>query len=389
MLTRREFLQAGAAVALIPTPPVAATYDLLIKGGRVLDASQRVDRVADLAISGGRITALRRDIAAAEAADVIDARGKLVTAGLVDIHAHTTQSIPGFALTTGVTTLVDGGSKGGDNIDEVTAVATAAPNHVRVLVNLARRGNGGDTGELLDFSNADPAGARRAIEQHRDLVVGVKARISRSVAGDRDLDAIRRAHEATVSLGLPLMVHVGQTASPLSAIVRLLRPGDIVTHVYAPPPNGLLDDSGRVWPELREARRRGVLFDIGNGRFNHITWEVAERALQEGFPPDTISSDLTEAGRTDRVFDLPTVLSKFLLLGMPVDRVIACATANAARAIPGLKRYGTLKPGADADVAVFELREGEFEFVDNSNVKRVGRRKLVPHAVVLAGKRVV
>ena len=172
----------------------------------------------------------------------------------------------------------------------------------------------------------------------------------------------------------------------MAAIVARLRPGDIVTHVYAPPPNGILDDDGRVFPEVIEARKRGIVFDIGNGRNGHITWDVAERAIQQGFLPDTISSDLTAPGRTDRVFDFPTVLSKFLLLGMSLDQVIAAATVNAARAIAPFRGLGTLRVGAPADVALFELRTGEFEFVDNVNAKRIGRQKLVPSGVIVGGR---
>jgi dihydroorotase len=148
-----------------------------------------------------------------------------------------------------------------------------------------------------------------------------------------------------------------------------------------------LDDNGRVLPEVREARRRGILFDVGNGRSGHITWEVAERAMQQDFLPDTISSDMTAVGRTYQVFNLPNVMSKFLLLGMPVDQVIARVTANAARAIPEFKAYGSLRTGAVADVAVLELKEGDFEFVDNADTKRTGHRKLFPYAVVVGGKR--
>jgi dihydroorotase len=293
---------------------------------------------------------------------------------------------PAHCLTTGVTALVDAGTRGADNVIELVALARRAPNRVRLLLNLGRTGLGG-RGELLDFANADVAAARGAIEAHRDVIIGIKARLSRGVAGERDLGAIDRAHEITVPLKLPLMVHVGQSVAPMSAIVSRLRAGDIVTHVYAPPPNGILDERGRVFPAVRAARHRGVLFDIGNGRNGHITWEVAERAMAQGFLPDTISSDLTAPGRTDRVFDFPTVLSKFLLLGMPLDRVIASATVNAARAIAPFNTLGTLRVGAPADVAVLELRTGEFEFVDNANTKRSGAQKLVPVAVFADGKR--
>jgi dihydroorotase len=362
-------------------------YDVLISGGRVIDPSGMVDRIADVALSGGRVAAVQPDLPATGAAQVFDARGLIVTPGLIDVHAHIDAEMPpAHCLTTGVTALVDAGTRGADNVIELVALARRAPNRVRLLLNLGRTGLGG-RGELLDFANADVAAARGAIEAHRDVIIGIKARLSRGVAGERDLDAIDRAHEITVPLKLPLMVHVGQSVAPMSAIVSRLRAGDIVTHVYAPPPNGILDERGRVFPAVRAARHRGVLFDIGNGRNGHITWEVAERAMAQGFLPDTISSDLTAPGRTDRVFDFPTVLSKFLLLGMRLDRVIASATVNAARAIAPFNTLGTLRVGAPADVAVLELRTGEFEFVDNANTKRSGAQKLVPVAVFADGKR--
>ena len=385
--TRREFVRttAVATIGAAMQRAQSTRYDLVIKGGRVVDPGRRIDRVLDVGIANGLIAALQPDIPRSNAGVVIDAAGKVVTAGLVDIHAHIDSVMPpAHCLSTGVTSLVDAGSRGADNIDELVVLAKAAPNRVRLLVNLGRGGLGG-RGELLDFAYADAAAARKSIDAHRELIIGVKARLSRSVVGVRDLDAIDRAHEVTVPLGLPLMVHVGQSASTMAAIVGRLRPGDIVTHMYAPPPNGILDDGGRVFPEVIEARTRGIVFDIGNGRNGHITWEVAERAIQQGFLPDTISSDLTAPGRTDRVFDFPTVISKFLLLGMSLDQVIAAATENAARAIAPFRGLGTLRVGAVADVALFELRTGEFEFVDNVNAKRTGKQKLVPIGVLVGG----
>ena len=389
--TRREFLGSVAAAAVSYAPPLFAAprYDLLIKGARVIDPAERLDRVVDIAISAGRIAAVRADVPASDASDVLDATGRIAVPGLGDIHAHVADPgmPPSHCLTTGVTALVDAGSRGADNVDELVRIARGAPNRVRILLNLSRRGLGGE-GELLDFANADAVAARRAIEAHRDVVIGIKARLSRTVAGARDLDAIRRAHEVTVPLKLPLMIHMGQTASPMPAILALLRPGDIVSHVYAPPPNGILDENGRVLPQVREARKRGIVFDVGNGRNGHITWDMVERALQEDFPPDTISSDLTAGGMTDRVFDFPTVLSKFLMLGMPLNEVIAAGTVSAARAIPAFNGLGTLRAGAPADVAVFELAQGSFTFVDNVNAARTGRQKLVSRAVIAGGKRI-
>ena len=392
MPTRRQFIHAAAATAIWSGAPrlMAAKYDLLIKGGRVLDSSQGIDRVMDVAIAAGRIAVLQPEIPHADAADVIEARGRIVTAGLVDIHTHLDSSDmpPAHCLSTGVTSLVDGGSRGADNVGDLVRIARSAPNRMRILLNLSRTGLVGGGGELLDFTRADVEAARRAIEARADVIIGIKARLSANAAGEHDLEAIRRAHEVTVPLGLPLMVHIGQTRSPLPAILDLLRPGDIVTHVYAPPPNSIFDEGWRVLPQVRAARERGILFDVGNGRTAHITWETAERALEQGFLPDTISSDLTAPGRTDRVFDFPTVLSKFLMLGLSLDQVIARATVNAAMAIAPFKELGTLRVGAPADVAIFTLERGAFEFVDNVNAKRTGPEKLVPFGVVAAGRRV-
>jgi len=161
-----------------------------------------------------------------------------------------------------------------------------------------------------------------------------------------------------------------------------------VTHMFAPPPNSIIDDSGRILPEVMAARRRGVRFDLGNGRTGHLRWDIADRVLQAGFRPDTLSTDWTPESRTGQVIDFPNVMSKFLMLGMPLDQVIACATINPSRTFPIFRNHGTLKVGAPADIAVLELREGSFEFVDNFENKRAGHQRLFPIATVLAGKRV-
>jgi len=373
---------------LAATPfPAAPKYDLIIKGGRVLDPSQKLDRVLDVAILKGKIAALKADIPESESMDVFDARGRIVTPGLVDIHEHVR---PGelsaeYVLSSGVTTVVDAGSRGADGILDMVEVSNKAPNRVRVLINISRLGNQTD-GELKRFDTADPEAARAAVRMHRDVVIGVKARLSQQYAGNHDLEAVRLSHEVTKAFSFPLMIHIGDTFSPLPDILALMKPGDIVTHMYSPPPHSILDDNGRVLPQVRDARKRGVLFDVGNGRNGHITWEVAERALAQDFLPDTITSDLNGPGITDQVFDFPNVLSKFLMLGMPLDQVIARGTINSARAIPALKGLGTLQAGSTADVTVLELKTGDFEFVDNVAGKRIGHQKLFPNAVFVAGK---
>ena len=197
---------------------------------------------------------------------------------------------------------------------------------------------------------------------------------------------LRKAIEVATSTQLPIMIHIGDTAPPLPKILAMLRPGDIVSHMYAPTPHGIFDAQGGILPEVRRARRRGILFDFGNGRTEHWNWESAESGLRQGFPPDTISSDLDLAGRSEQVLNLPNVLSKFLLLGMPLTQVIACATRNAARAIREWNPYGTLRPGAAADIAVLDLAQGSFEFVDNYRNRRMGSQKLTAYAAIASGR---
>src|SRR6059036_3593347 len=240
----------------------------------------------------------------------------------------------------------------------------------------------------MDINRADVALARAAIMRNREIIAGVKARLSNNVAGANDYEVLRRAQDVASSFNLPVMIHMGQTISPLPKLLALLKPGDIVTHMFAPPPNSIIDDAGRILPEVLAARKRGVWFDLGNGRNGHLRWDIAERVLKAGFLPDTFSTDWTPEGRTAQVIDFPNVMSKFLMLGLTIDQIVACATVNAARAFEVFRGRGTLNVGAPADLAVLELREGTFEFVDNYGDKRTGRQRLFPAATVLAGKRV-
>ena len=389
MITRRQFVSAAAGAAVCARVPRAraAGFDLIIKGGRVIDPSMGLDAVRDVAIAAGKIAAVEPNITG-ETAATIDGRGKIVTPGLIDIHTHAARSKEGppLALQDGVTGWVDAGSAGADNIDEMAAVARGAPQIGRRLVNIARTGVAAG-GELMDLSRADVGLARGAIARHRDVVVGVKARLSANVAGANDLEALRRAQEAAAPFNLPVMIHVGQNYSPMRAILALLKRGDIVTHMYAPPPNSILDDQGRLFPEVSAARRRGVLFDFGNGGGGHFNWDMVERATRQGFWPDTFSTDWNAMSRSNPgVVDFPNVMSKFLMFGMPLSQVIACATVNAARVFPAFDDRGTLNVGAPADVALLELRDGTFEFLDNYNNKRNGNQRLFPVAAFVGGK---
>ena len=184
------------------------------------------------------------------------------------------------------------------------------------------------------------------------------------------------------------MIHMGQTVSPLPRLINLLKRGDVVTHMFAPPPNSIVDDSGHILPEVLAARRRGVWFDVGNGQTGHMRWDTVDRIMKAGFWPDTFSTDWNVNSPKTGVIDFPNCMSKFLELGMTLDQVIARATVNPSRVFPLFNDRGTLNVGAPADVAVLELRQGTFEFLDNYENKRAGKQRLFPSGTVLGGKRV-
>jgi dihydroorotase len=390
MMNRRQLVgSAGAALFVGISKAFAATYDLIIKGGRVIDPSMGLDAVRDVAIAGGKIAAVEANIAA-DATETIDARGKIVTPGLIDIHTHAGRSKEGppMCLQDGVTGWVDAGTGGADNIDAVAAIARGGPQIGRCLVNIARTGVIAPGGELHDINAANVAMAKAAIERNRDVVVGVKARLSDNVAGPNDLEALRRAQEVATSFNLPVMIHVGQNYSPLRAILALLKRGDIITHIYAPGKNGILDEKGILSPEVMAAHRRGIIFDFGNGVSDHFDWDTVEKATRQGLWPDTFSTDWNTSSKTSGVVDLPNVMSKLIMYGMPLKEIIAAATVNATRCFPAFDDRGTLNVGAPADVAIMELREGAFEFLDNYKGTRTGHQRLFPSETVLNGKRV-
>ena len=394
MVSRRRFLSAAAASAAMfaraPRTFAAqrAEYDLIIRGGRVIDPSVRLDAVRDVAIVGGRIAAVEANIAG-DAADSIDARGKLVVPGLIDIHTHTARVAegPGLVLQDGVTRWIDAGSQGADHIADTIAVARSAPQAGRVLINIGRAGILPD-GDTMDLARADVDAARNAIAGNREFIVGVKARLSRDVAGANDYEVLRRAQEVATAFALPVMIHMGQTMSPLPRLFDLLKRGDIVTHMFAPPPNSIVDDTGHILPAVLAARRRGVWFDVGNGQTGHIRWDTVGTIMKTGFWPDTFSTDWSTNSRQTGVIDLPNCMSKLLGYGMTINEAIARATVNPSRIFPLFNDRGTLNVGAPADVAVLELRDGNFEFLDNFKNTITGRQRLFPSATVLAGKRI-
>jgi len=285
-MNRREFVRtaAGAAIFLrIPSALAAGNYDLIIKGGRVIDPSRKLDAMRDVAITGGRIAAIQASIEPA-GAKVIDARGKLVVPGLIDIHTHAARMAdgPGLCLADGVTGFIDAGSQCANSIGDIIAVAKSAPQPARVLINIARAGILPE-GDTMDLNNADVAAARGAIAKNRDMIAGIKARLSQDVAGKNDYEVLRRAQEVATHYKLPVMIHMGQTVSPLPKLLDLLKAGDVVTHMFAPPPNSIIDENGHILPAVTAARKRGVWFDVGNGRTGHLRWILSIRFFRNAF----------------------------------------------------------------------------------------------------------
>jgi len=391
MLNRRQFLYSSIYLSLLSQKAFAQTgrYDLIVRGGRVIDPSLRRDLVADVAVQDGRIAAVAANISAT-AAQEIDASGRLVMPGLLDIHGHYARDSQGphICLSDGVTGWVDAGSAGADNIDEIIAVARSAPQPARILINIGRQGVIGE-GDTADMSLANVEAARAAIARNLDYVVGVKARLTAGVTAN-DREVLRRAQEVASYFNLPVMIHMGQSETPMGELIRLLKPGDIVTHMFAPPPNAIVDAEGAIYPEILAARRRGIWFDVANGRIDHLRWDTFDDIMAAGFWPDTVSTDGFSTSRSvPGVVDFPNIMSKFLNFGgMGLVDVVASGSFNAARIFPFLRNKGTLNVGAPADIAILELRQGSFEFVDNYENVRVGPQRLFPYETILAGQRV-
>jgi dihydroorotase len=399
-LPRRTFLWRSALGANLlqaqTRPPYR--YDLLVRGGHVVDPAQGLSAVRDVAIAGHTVARLAEGIPEAEARQVLDARGKIVTPGLIDIHVHVYDGVAPLGIPAdpnciakGATTVVDAGSAGAHTFPGLRKyVINVVDTRVYALLNISVVGQStlsGDNpyGELLDLRYANPQLTIRTIEQNRDVILGVKVRLTQNIAGDRDLEALKLAREASDAVRLPLMVHIGGTHSPLPAILAMLRKGDVITHSFRGSPGGILDARGRILPEVRKAVASGVHMDIGHGQ-GSFSFDTAEKAIQQELLPGTISSDVHQFNVNGPVFDLATTLSKFMHLGLTLEQVVERATANPAATLGFPKGLGTLREGAEADVAVFSLAEGRFEFTDSLGAKRTGTRKLVPVATVKTGR---
>ena len=386
------------------SPPLVAQtggapiYDLLIRGGRVIDPSQGLSAETDVAIRQGKVARVAPNILESEARQVLDARRMIVTPGLVDIHVHVYDGVAPLGIPAdpnciakGATTVVDAGSAGAHTFPGFRQyVIRVVETRVYALLNISVVGqstfsDGNAFGELLDMRYANAKLAIRTIEQNRDVILGVKVRLSRNIAGENDLRALGLAREAADAVGLPLMVHIGGTYSPLPKILAMLKAGDLVTHSYHGREGGILDDRDRVLPDVRRAIESGILLDVGHGA-GSFSFRTAEKAFSQNVLPGTISSDVHQGNINGPVYDLATTLSKFLHLGMSLEEVIRRATANPAKALAFPSGTGSLKEGATADIAVFELREAPWEMIDSMGEKRPGKWRLKPMATLKSGR---
>jgi dihydroorotase len=377
-------------------PDSGQRYDLVIRGGEVVDPSQGLRGLRDVAIHNGRIAAVEASIPAERAKQSLSATGRLVLPGLVDMHSHVFPLASGIGLpadelapATGTTTQVSAGDAGHNNFGGFDHwVIGQTRTRIFAFVHIAVMGLAGyPVGEMLNIEYADVDLAAKTVAENSDVVLGLKVRESLNVVGENGLEPLRRAIAAAelAGTGARVMCHIGGAPGDLSDLLDLLRPGDILTHSYSGSGNNTVRD-GQVLPAALEAKARGVVIDVGHGG-GSFDYTVAEPAIDQGLLPDTIGSDVHAVSiNTPGMPLLPWVMSKFLNLGFSLEQVVAMATINPARVIDRVDGLGTLRVGAPGDVSIMELVEGPVEFVDTRNNARTGDRFLRPVETVRAGR---
>jgi dihydroorotase len=372
-------------------------YDLILRQGRVIDPSQKLDEVIDIGFSAGKVSRIGPGLKADAATDVRDVSDYIVTPGLIDLHTHvywggTSLGVDAeeFCRQSGVTTAVDTGSAGPGNfagfrkhVIERSAVRILAYLHVSFagIYAYSRRVMVGESEEIRLLA---PLDAVEVANANRDIIVGIKVRVGAIASGRSGTVPLDIALQVADELGMPLMAHIDQPPPSYEEVLERLRPGDVLTHAFRPFPNVPVDPQGKVKDAVLNARARGVRFDIGHGK-GSFAFKTARGMLANGFYPDTISSDVHALCVNGPAFDQVTTLSKFLCMGMPLMDVIAATTVNAAVA---LKRpeLGSLKPGSVGDATILSIQQGEFDYVDVVGEHLRGDRKIVSEGVVIAGR---
>jgi dihydroorotase len=372
-------------------------YDLLIQHGEVCDPAAGLKGMLDVGIAGGKIVEVAASLPENEARRTISARGLLVTPGLIDIHAHifvNSHDMGGhtdhYCSASGVTTMCDAGSTGSATFAGLRHILdTAVHTRVRAFVNLSAIGIVGTSrrGELSHFPYADPEGCARTISENPDLCIGVKLRYGPNLVWEYTTEPVKLARKTAAMAGVPMMVHITDSPIPLPDILAEMVPGDIITHCYHGRAHGIMGQEKQLLlKEVVEAQRHGIIFDCAHGR-NHFSFPMIEKALDQGFLPDTISTDLTLTSATKGpVWDLTTTMSKLLHFGMSIDDLVQRATSAPAKIMGYAGTVGTLKPGANADVALIERRNGNFQLSDSDGNTTTAKERLITRMTVKDGR---
>ena len=372
-------------------------YDLIIKDGTLIDPAQGIHEPKDIGFRDGLVTTIATNIPSTEGREVINAGGCYVTPGLIDLHVHVFHGVSHFGiepdptcLARGATTVVDAGSAGADTFPGFRKyVIDVSETRILAQMNISSQGMlTREIGELEIPEYADVDKACKMIEQHRDVVLGVKVRLTRnSIVGKRaGMDPLYKAREAADAVELPMMVHPQDAwCDSIDEILAVMGKRDILTHCFHNMNCGILDESGIVRDSVRDAIERGVIFDVGHGA-GSFSWDVVEKAMEQGIEPTTISSDLHVYNINGPVYDLINVVNKFLYLGMSIDDAIAKVTQIPADTILMPSNVGTLVKGAWGDAVIFELRDGEFQLIDASGEARISSQILEPVVVIKSGK---
>ena len=366
-------------------------YSLIIKQGKRIDGS-----IVDILIKDGKIAAVGSALAHNQQADkIIDLKGEIyVSAGWIDSHTHCFAQSPIYfddpdmaGAAGGVTSLIDAGSVGADDIDKFYQLTLKSKTNVFSLLNISRIGIIAQN-ELSDMNNIDNASFQQAIERHNGFVVGLKARMSKSVVGENGIAPLIKAKEMQKKHRLPLMVHIGNNPPDIDEVADLLTRGDIITHCFNGKPNKILDDAGYLKPSIARALSRGVILDVGHGG-ESFSFKVAEQAMRIGTYPDIISSDIYHKNRVNGpVYSLAFVMTKFLCMGFSAEQILRCVTEKAADFF-SLPAKGYLRPGFDADITLFDLKKEPTELTDAEGEHRLGTHRFVPVAAIVGGKHII
>lgn len=370
--------------------------DLVLRGGRVMDPAAGLDARLDVGFSQGRVAALAPAIDQ-PADETVDVSGCIVAPGFIDMHTHvywgaTSISIRGeeVARRAAVTTMVDAGSAGPANFPGFREyVIESSPRRILAFLNVAYPGIFAYSkpvmvGECSNLQLLDPVECVRTVEEHRDLIVGIKVRIGRIASGNHGVIPLEMALEVGEETGLPVMVHIDHPPPSRREVLSLMRPGDILTHCCKPFPNSIVRGSGEIWDEVRLARERGVVFDLGHGG-SSFGFDVARALLDKGFLPDVLSTDIHVLNVDGPVYDLMTTMCKFMTLGVPLQDVLRCVTSAPARAL-GRPDLGTLAAGSLGDATVFRVEEGEFRYRDCFGKELDSPVSLRPRGAVCSGR---